>query len=99
MPEQIVFIDDGRSFEKFDANGHLLDLDDETMAAAAFLGSNVIGQQWYVPQVQWVKDFPGQVTAGRVGRPAIRFGPTSWLGSARQQRVESLINGKAVRDA
>lgn len=34
---------------------------------------------WYVPQRQWVKDHPGQVTDGRIGRPVIALGPVSWL--------------------
>lgn len=45
----------------------------------------------YVPQVQWVKDYPGQVTNGRIGRPAIVRGPVDWLPLRECQDVLEVI--------
>lgn len=33
----------------------------------------------HVPQVNWIKESPGQTTNGRIGKPVLREGPVSWL--------------------
>lgn len=37
--------------------------------------------------VTWIKEYPGQVTNGRVGRPVVRMVPLEWLGEPIRQRV------------
>ena len=68
----------------------------ETMAAAAFRG---IRGEYYVPMIQWVKEYPGQVTNGRIGRPVIRFCPLSWAGSQREKEVLALLPGQQKESA
>lgn len=45
----------------------------------------------WVIQVQWEKDFPGQVTDGRIGAPRLVMGPLSWIGKERRDAVLSII--------
>jgi hypothetical protein len=93
-----VHIETGQSYGTYDAEGRLLQPSPEVMARAAFRGKHVIGTQWYVPQISWVKDYPGQVTDGRVGRPAVEFAPLSWLGTEVQARVEALIAAQEAKE-
>lgn len=48
--------------------------------------------RWFVPQVTWVKDFPGQITNGRIGRPKIALAPVSWLPRVLGDAVMQLIH-------
>ena len=83
-----VHIEFGQSYERRSDDGKLIRPDAEMMARAAFRGHR---NEWFVPDIDWVKDFPGQVTDGRVGRPAVRFVPLSWAGDARKTEVERLL--------
>ena len=51
--------------------------------------------QWFVPGVTWVKDFPGQVTNGRIGRPSVENIPLSWLPSAIGDKVLEILEAKS----
>lgn len=88
MTYQIVT---GEHLERCDPDGKLLDLSDQEMAENAFTSHS---GDISVPQIQWIKEFSTQVTDGRIGRPAIRFGPISWLGAKRANRVKALIKGE-----
>ena len=44
-----------------------------------------------VPGVTWVKDYPGQVTDGRIGRPSVEMIPLEWLGEDMRQAVMAEI--------
>ena len=93
-----VHIEMGQSFEVYDDHGALLEPTPEDMAAAAFRAKNAIGMQWYVPQIQWVKEYRGQITNGRVGRPVIGYAPLSWLGTARAAQVAALIAARETKE-
>ncbi len=64
----------------------------EFIAASAICRNGEI----YVPQVQWIKEYPGQTTDGRIGRPAIRYGPVSWLEKEQRNTVRALIGAKQI---
>lgn len=48
------------------------------MADVAFMSSG-FPSYLMVPQVVWVKDYSGQVTSGRIGRPDVQYAPVDWL--------------------
>lgn len=65
----------------------------QQMAAAASIGYR---GEYFVPMITWEKQFPGQVTDGRIGRPVIRFCPVSWLPEKIGQAVLRAIRSEAV---
>jgi hypothetical protein len=40
-----------------------------------------------VPGIVWDKDYPGQVTDGRIGRPKLSMVPLDWLGEPMRLKV------------
>jgi hypothetical protein len=44
-----------------------------------------------VPGVTWIKDYAGQVTDGRIGRPSVQMIPLEWLGETMRQAVLAQI--------
>lgn len=86
-----IVISLGDEFARHDSDGRLLDPEPAVMATAAFRGQR---GEWFVPQRTWVKDFPGQVTEGRIGIPRIRYCPISWLGAKRAAEVLRLIEAR-----
>lgn len=45
-----------------------------------------------VPGVTWAKDYPGQVTDGRMGRPVVSMVPLSWLPGELQDEVKKILD-------
>lgn len=66
----------------------------ERMADSAFRPPNK--REIFVDQPQWTKDFPGQVTDGRIGRPHIAEGPISWLPKAKRDAVMAILKAKGI---
>lgn len=68
--------------------------DDQRLSNPAWLAENMQDdcpggsfKHARVPGVTWVKDFPGQVTDGRIGRPTVVMVPLDWLPSKLQGEV------------
>lgn len=74
----------GQEYEKRLSDGSLAPLSDKDIAAGAY----VFGGKIYAPCITWVKDFPGQVTNGRIGRPAVRYCPLEWHPIRQAERVK-----------
>ena len=72
-PAQIE-IDAGQSLERRKPDGTLDPLTVQEIAAGAFR----CGGRIMAPCITWEKQFPGQVTAGRIGRPVVRYCPLDW---------------------
>jgi hypothetical protein len=77
----------GSELEARRDDGTLRPLSDKEIAANAFRNNGVV----FAPCQTWEKDFPGQVTAGRIGRPVIRYCPLDWHGSRRADRIRRRI--------
>lgn len=86
-----IVISTGSEFERRKPDGTLMPLTDETMVRAAYWSQN---GTIFVPQQTWKKDFPGQVTAGRIGRPVIRYAPLSWLPADHVARIVGALRMK-----
>jgi hypothetical protein len=84
-------IETGEAWEKYDENGNIIQPSEAEMAYAAF---SVMDGTWYVPQIVWVKEYQGQITDGKIGRPVVRFGPISWLGHKMSNIVKSMIEAR-----
>lgn len=78
----------GDEFERHLPNGQLAPLSDKDIARGAFDSQGCI----HAPCVTWVKDYPGQVTDGRIGRPAVRYCPLDWHGTKRAARIRRRLS-------
>jgi hypothetical protein len=87
-----VIIDLGDRWAEYDDDGNLLPPSAEVMARGACRA--IHNGSLYVPQIQWVKDYAGQVTDGRIGRPVIQYGPISWLSKVEREAVMALLQGE-----
>ena len=76
------------------ADGSLRPLSDQEIADRAFRSPN---GQWLGPAETWVKDFSGQITLGRIGRPVYRYAPLDWWGAERKVRVLKILTAPAPR--
>jgi hypothetical protein len=83
----MVTLYDGSHLERYDEAGSLIPPDVETMAREAFVSRGKL----YVPQPVWVKDFPSQVSEGRIGRRAVRYAPVDELPSKVADQVKSAL--------
>jgi len=72
-----MIVTGGERFERRRSDGSLIPLSDKDIA----LGSYVVNGRIFAPCQTWEKDYPGQVTLGRIGRPVIRFCPLDWHGT------------------
>jgi hypothetical protein len=79
-----ILLSIGAEYEVRKFDGSLAPLSDKAIAKGAI----VQGGQIFAPCQTWVKDFPGQVTLGRIGRPAIRYCPLDWHGTKRAARIK-----------
>lgn len=70
----------------------------EQMAAGARYVTNAGAVPgWRVPQRVWEKDFPGQVTDGRIGAPRVRMVPLEWLDGPTRREVRRLLGLEAEK--
>jgi hypothetical protein len=87
-------ISTGSTYERRRPDGTLIPLSDKQIAGGAF----VADRRSFAPCVTWEKDFPGQVTAGRIGRPVIRYYPLDWHGTARMERIKRRIKIRGLME-
>lgn len=66
----------------------------ERMAASATRPS--FHPEIWVMQPQWSKDFAGQVTDGKIGRPRLAMGPISWVGKQKRDAVLAILRKSVV---
>ena len=83
-----ICIDDGRKFERRRADGTLEPLTVDEIVSGAFWGMGGI----VAPCITWEKQFPGQVTAGRIGRPVVRYCPLYWHPKAIGDQVRAALD-------
>ncbi len=88
LAERGIRICIGSEFEHRLADGMLKPLSDKEIAMSAY---SVNGRLFAACQT-WVKDYPGQVTGGRIGRPVVRFCPLDWHGSKQVARVKRRLD-------
>ena len=71
----MIIFDTGERLERRRSDGSLEPLSVDEIVDNSFMRGGVIMS----PSETWVKDFSGQVTIGRIGRPVIRYNPVDWL--------------------
>ena len=81
-----IVISAGQEFERRRPDGTLEPLTIEEMAKHAYKFEGRL----FCPQQTWEKQYDGQVTAGRIGRPVIRYCLVSWLPSAEGDQVKRI---------
>jgi hypothetical protein len=88
-----IWISTGQEFDRFDMDGKLIPLTVDEMAASARMMSN---GKIMCPQVTWVKDFPDQVTEGRIGRPTHAWATIDWLPSAEAEVIRQAMRDRTA---
>lgn len=75
-------------------------METDKLSDPIYLSKNVLLTEGklMVPGITWVKDFYGQTTNGRTGRPATRWIPLSWLPVRLQQQVKERLNDERRRN-
>lgn len=79
-----ILLSVGAEYECRRPDGSLAPLSDKAIAAGAFAQGGII----LAPCQTWEKDYPGQVTLGRIGRPVTRYCPLDWHGTKRAARIK-----------
>lgn len=72
--------------------------DPEWLASRAILGLPHFRGEPGVPCRTWTKDFRGQTTNGRIGRPIVSIVPLSWLGSRTGDAVRAILRSRERGD-
>lgn len=85
-----IIIDTGAHLERRREDGTLEPLTIAQIADGAFLREGRI----IAPCITWDKQFPGQVTLGRIGIPVIRNCPLDWHPSAVTKSVLAALEAK-----
>lgn len=94
MTQHTIKISTGSDFEVRSEDGSLSPLSISDMAQSAYRDAS---GQWYCPQQTQEKDYHGQVTLGRIGRPVIRYCPVSWLPKDIGDAVLSMVGSSKCK--
>lgn len=87
-----IIISTGSALERRKEDGTLEPLTVDEIANSAYMTDGVV----FAPCQTWEKDYPGQVTAGRIGRPVIRYCPLSWHPQAVGDEVRRMLADRAT---